>query len=267
MTKQITFRRFLIGGALALSVFLVVPRDVALAHTILPADLQQFIHTHPNATIEEIQQWIDEQNNLLHATSSAQELVTAAAEQKGFWANAFKFIKLGMEHIFTGTDHILFLIAMMLTYVTIKDIFKLTGTFTLAHSVTLILSGTLLFSISSHIVEPIIAFSIAYVAVATVFLRRGTREKLATVFLFGLVHGMGFAGALMDIQIPQNKFLSSLLFFNAGIEVGQLLIIGLAIAPILYLMRKTPWHERIVQVIAVLIALIGIYWGVERIIV
>lgn len=260
----------------------------SFAHPFIPPEdlLQQFLLTNPDATTEDIQKWASEQDITFHATDSAQinELITKNKEQKNsfqrFFTNAFQFIqhlfkfpmfgttdwlkkgagfiRLGIEHIFTGFDHILFIVAMMLTFVSFKDIFKLTGTFTLTHSITLVLAGTLFLSISSRIVEPIIAFSIAYVALV-----RG-RSKLLTVFLFGLVHGLGFAGVLKEIKIPSDFFLPSLLFFNLGIEIGQLLLISIVIVPILYLIRKTKFKNQIIRAITLIISIIGIYWGIER---
>ncbi len=240
----------------------------AAAHTILPARFQEYLDAHPAATTEQIQSWIDEQNALLHSVVPAQAaaLVADAGQDRGFFANAREFVTLGINHIFTGTDHILFLIATILTFASLKEIMKLTSAFTVAHSLTLILSGTLLITLSSRIVEPLIAFSIAYVAIVTVLLRRSEgRAKLATVFFFGLIHGMGFAGALKEVSIPANRFLSSLLFFNAGIEIGQLALISVFV-PVLLLLRNTKWHYRLTRLAAAAISVIGIFWGIERLV-
>lgn len=246
--------------------FLFFSPNNVFAHPFIPPQdlLQQFLNANPDAAKEDIQKWAEEQNIQFHASNSGQiEELQKKAKEKSFLerliSNAIEFIKLGIEHIFTGFDHILFIVAMMLTFISFKDIFRLTGTFTLAHSITLILAGTFFLSISSKIVEPIIAFSIAYMAIAT-----SRKTKIPTVFLFGLVHGLGFAGVLKEIKIPSDFFLPSLLFFNVGIEIGQLILISVFIIPVLFLIRKTPWKNQITKTIAIVISIIGIFWGIER---
>lgn len=195
-------------------------------------------------------------------------------EDISFLGNGWHFIMLGMTHIFTGLDHILFLVAMMLTVLALREVLHLTITFTIAHSITLILAGTFFWSVSSSIVEPIIAFSIAYVAAGTVLLTseklkmetlRNTRIKILAVFIFGLIHGLGFAGLLREIQIPSDMFLSSLVFFNVGIEIGQLVLVS-AIVPALFLIRQTKWSLGLVRLAAILLTITGLFWGIERII-
>ncbi len=258
------------GKALIPALFLCLLAPVAFAHSLLPGQVTAYINQHPEATSEQIEEWINAQETALHMQipDSAKALVAAAVSPGDFFENALEFVSLGINHIFTGTDHILFLVAVMLTFVSLKEILKLTGTFTLAHSITLILSSVLLVSVSSRIVEPLIAFSIAYVAITTVLIRRAdrppTREKLVTIFLFGLIHGLGFAGALKEVKIPSNMFVASLLFFNVGIEIGQLVIVGFVIVPAVALIRRSRSHAQIIRAIAIAISVIGIVWGIQR---
>ena len=137
---------------------------------------------------------------------------------------------MGIEHILVGLDHILFVLTLLLVFVSIGEISKLATVFTVAHSLTLILAGTGLLVLSLAFVEPIIALSIACMAIATVFFsscpimkRYGVKTSL--VFFFGLFHGLGFVGLLLELSIPADTFLSSLLVFNVEIEIGQLIII------------------------------------------
>ncbi len=251
------------------AVWLFVLPLCALAHTILPEGIQEFLRTHPGSTTEEVENWITTQDVLTQEnTPEAVRLVTDTKNDKGFFLNAYEFMRLGMFHIFGGIDHILFLVAMMLTCRSLKELMRLTLTFTLAHSITLILSGTSLLSVSGRIVEPIIAFSIAYVAVTSVLLRKKTekgssRGKIVAVFLFGLVHGLGFAGLLRDIHIPANMFIGSLIFFNVGIEIGQLALLSV-IVPVLLFIQKRAQSEKYIRGTALLISFLGIYWGIGR---
>ena len=151
-----------------------------------------------------------------------------------------------------------------------QDIFKLTSTFTVAHSITLVLAGASIVRVSPRIVEPLIAFSIAFVALTTVFLGRTrfailAREKLATVFFFGLFHGLGFAGLLGELGIPRERFLSSLFSFNIGIEIGQLVIVLIAV-PAIYAVREKLWYPAVNKSAALLLGAVGIVWGVVRIV-
>ncbi|MBC7503422.1 HupE/UreJ family protein [Candidatus Gracilibacteria bacterium] len=121
----------------------------------------------------------------------------------------------------------------------------------------------------SRIVEPMIALSIAYVEFTSVFsgdnlFVGGSRSKMVAIFFFGLFHGLGFAGLLREINIPADKFVSSLLSFNLGIEGGQLVIVGIAF-PIIYAFRHKIWYPKFIRVFSVLIIAIAIYWFIERV--
>lgn len=241
------------------------------AHDLLPQQIQQYITEHPTATPEEIRAYIADNAELASQSQSSSDIIEVIkGEQKGFWENVWDFIKLGVEHILIGPDHILFVLSLLLVVLSWRDILKMTGTFTVAHSLTFIIAGSGFFTLSASIVEPLIALSIAYVAITTVFLKHkpffaSMKAKLGTVFFFGLFHGLGFAGLLQDLQIPQNKFISSLISFNVGIEFGQLIIIAICF-PVLYLLRKKSWYPRMIQLIAAVIAAIGLFWCVQRII-
>jgi hypothetical protein len=136
-----------------------------------------------------------------------------------------------------------------------------------AHSITLGLSMYGLVSVSPRIVEPMIALSIAYVAIENIFLSELRAWRVALVFAFGLLHGMGFAGALKELELPRSEFLTALLAFNAGVEGGQLAVICAAFLLVGWHYSQRPWYRsRVVVPASVLIACTAIYWTVERLI-
>jgi hypothetical protein len=151
----------------------------------------------------------------------------------------------------------------------LANVLRYTLTFTLAHSLTLVLAGSGILTLSSRVVEPVIALSIAVMAIATVFFSqnkyiKNTKSKLSIIFFFGLFHGLGFAGLLQEINVPDDKFISSLLAFNVGIEAGQLVVIALAL-PIIYLLRNKRWYPLFIKIIAITISVIAIFWMIQRI--
>ncbi|MBI3573403.1 MAG: HupE/UreJ family protein [Candidatus Kerfeldbacteria bacterium] len=244
------------------------------AHELLPRPVIEYLQQHPHATTAEIEAFINAQTPAFAAKlknkTSAEVLRIITARQTSIWDNTLDFMKLGVKHILSGPDHILFVLSLLLVFSSIKDILRLTSTFTIAHSITLILSGTGVFTLPSKYVEPLIAISIAYVAFTTVFLAQRRffghgRSKIMAVFFFGLFHGLGFAGLLKEIQIPADRFLSSLVSFNIGIEVGQLIIVSLAL-PVIYVFRKRRLYPQAVKLAGATIGGIGLFWAIERII-
>jgi hydrogenase/urease accessory protein HupE len=260
-------RLFLAGFLIVLVAQVTAPVQ---AHELLPDELVQYMQEHPDATEAEIEAFIQSStidNGDEHYLASLMETVFAG--KTGFWHNAWSFIGLGVEHILLGFDHVLFVLALLLSFVSLRNTLKSVTAFTLAHSVTLILAGTGIVVLTPRIVEPIIALSIAFVAIGTVFLRRyalfrSVETKAGMIFLFGLFHGLGFAGLLQDFSIPEGRFLSSLLFFNVGIEIGQLLII-IVLLPIIYLFRSKAWYPLAIKIIAVMISAVALIWFIERV--
>lgn len=176
---------------------------------------------------------------------------------------ASAFLKLGIEHLLTGYDHILFLLTVIIG-MTIRESIKAVTAFTVAHSLTMALAFLGLVSLSSNIVEPLIALTIVYVALENIFRVSITRRWLLT-FVFGLVHGLGFVGALKEITVSRNELLLSLVSFNIGIEFGQLLVIAIAM-PLLYWLYKYTWSASFRRVFSVCVVGLGGVWLVERII-
>jgi hydrogenase/urease accessory protein HupE len=178
------------------------------------------------------------------------------------------YLGLGFTHILPkGTDHILFVLGIFLLSIHLRPILLQVTAFTVAHTITLALTIYGLVSLSPRIVEPLIALSIVYVAVENVLRPRLTPWRVALVFGFGLLHGMGFAGVLSQLGLPRSEFLPALLCFNAGVELGQLTVIAAAFLLIGLPFRNRPWYRRrIVVPGSLLIAAIGLYWFVQRVV-
>jgi len=197
-------------------------------------------------------------------------LLSPKEQNKTFFQNAKDFIVLGIEHILIGLDHILFVVSLVLVLLPWKKILSMVSVFTIAHSLTLILAGSNILTLSAKVVEPIIAFSIAYMAITTVFLKnigffQKLHGKIGTIFLFGLFHGLGFAGVFSDLKIPSDKYLSSLLFFNVGVEVGQILILIVVVPALIYLSRNEKVYDVFTKSVAAVISLLSIFWLIQRI--
>jgi hypothetical protein len=170
-----------------------------------------------------------------------------------------RFTALGVEHILLGIDHVLFLVALLLGAGSLRSVVKLAPAFTAAHSVTLALGALGWVQVPAEIVEPLIALSIAYVA-ADAITGGESRHRLGVVFGFGLLHGLGFAGSL---SWAGDLDLMALATFNAGIELGQALIV-LALFPALLLIRRFRWSSVAHGATAVAAAGFGLLWFVER---
>jgi hydrogenase/urease accessory protein HupE len=178
-----------------------------------------------------------------------------------------QYTALGFTHILPkGLDHILFVLGLFLLATRWKPLLWQVTSFTVAHSITLGLSMYGVFSLPPTIVEPLIAASIVYVAVENVLTTRLHLWRVFIVFGFGLLHGMGFAGVLREVGLPRSEFLSGLISFNLGVELGQLAVILLAFLAVGVWFKDRPWYrQRIVQPASALIAIVGLYWTVERI--
>jgi HupE / UreJ protein len=182
--------------------------------------------------------------------------------EAGPLSSATRFVGLGVEHILEGLDHVLFLVALLLGATGFMSVVKLATTFTVAHSVTLGLAALGWVSVPGEIVEPLIALSIAYVAVENI-VGGESRHRLAVVFGFGLLHGLGFASTLSFTDELSGRMLTSLLSFNVGIELGQGLII-LALFPALLLLRRARWSPVAHAGAAAVAATFGFMWFFER---
>lgn len=176
------------------------------------------------------------------------------------------YFKEGFTHIIPlGFDHILFVLSLFFLNPQLKVVIWQATAFTLAHSITLGLAMFGFISPPSHIIEPIIALSIMFVALENMISEKLRPSRILLIFGFGLIHGMGFAGALTELGLPQNKFLFSLITFNLGVELGQITIIILAWFVIGKWFHLKTWYRKgVVIPISAVIAVIALYWTIER---
>lgn len=186
-----------------------------------------------------------------------------AAPSPSFWG----FLKLGVEHIWTGYDHLLFLFGLLVVCRTFRSIVGIITCFTIAHSLTLALATLNVVNLPSRIVEPLIAASIVFVGVENL-VRRGAEPKgrWALTFFFGLIHGFGFASVLRELGVGQaGRGLAMPLFtFNFGVELGQIAIAAVVL-PIVWQLRKNEtFLRRGVPALSAIVALAGLYWLLER---
>ena len=180
---------------------------------------------------------------------------------------AIFYLWIGFKHILPlGFDHILFVLSLFLLSPKLKPIILQSTAFTVAHSVTLILASYNVIKPSPRIIEPLIALSIIYVALENIFSPRLKPSRIGVVFLFGLVHGMGFAGALAQMGLPKNAYLISLIMFNVGVELGQLIVILSAYFLLAKWFANKPYYRsRIVIPLSCIIFAVAAYWTVQRI--
>jgi hypothetical protein len=180
-----------------------------------------------------------------------------------FW----KYMLIGFQHIIPlGFDHILFITCVFFLNSNIKQVILQASMFTLAHSITLGLAMYGVIRPPASIIEPLIALSIVFLALENIMSDQVKPWRLVMVFLFGMVHGLGFAGALSQLGMPQYAFATALISFNIGVEIGQLAIILALYFFVARLFSTRLWYRRrIVIPISVVIGLVAAYWTVERI--
>jgi hypothetical protein len=176
-----------------------------------------------------------------------------------------KYLHSGFIHIIPkGIDHIIFVLGLFLSTIMFRKLVWQVTTFTLAHSISLGLAASGVISISADIIEPLIALSIAFVAFENIRNSEAGSSRLIMIFIFGLLHGLGFAFVLTEFGLPSNSFLTSLFAFNIGVEVGQLTVLAVA-GILLYSWSKKPSYRMFVQIPgSVLIGFVGLYWTIER---
>jgi hydrogenase/urease accessory protein HupE len=179
------------------------------------------------------------------------------------------YLVAGFEHILPrGLDHILFILGIFLFSVKLRPLLWQVTMFTVAHTITLGMSSSGIVSLPANVVEPLIALSIAWIGIENIFARSLRNSRLLLVFCFGLLHGMGFASVLQDFGMPDDAFLTALLSFNVGVELGQLAIITLAFLTVGLWFGNRGWYRNvIVNTGSATIAVIGLYWTYDRIVI
>ena len=192
--------------------------------------------------------------------------LNAAYTPKPFTQVATEYTVLGFEHIVPkGIDHILFVLGLFLLSVKLRPLLLQVTAFTLAHSITLGLTIYGVISLSPSVVEPLIALSIVAVGIENMLVKTVKIRRVVVVFLFGLLHGMGFAGVLSQLGLPESDFVTALVFFNIGVEAGQLFVIAVAFLCVFWLLKNQQLYRQWVVIpVSALISLIGLYWTYER---
>jgi HupE / UreJ protein len=251
---------------------LVVPPDAVVDYPVA------FVVQIPSAGISDTR-WIEDtatESEPFDWSDAAPRAASDATEQRPQvidvdsmpWPRQLAmYLRLGFRHIVPeGTDHILFVLGLFFLGVTWRKLLAQTTVFTVAHATTLFLSTYGIFSLPSKYVEPAIALSIAFIALENVFSPRLGVGRLAVVFGFGLIHGLGFASSLSEVPFPKHQFMVALIGFNFGVDAGQLFIILLAFLTVGWF-RNRPWFRaRIAIPCSVAIAAVGVFWAVQRIV-
>ena len=193
---------------------------------------------------------------------------TAPASENHATSTFTDFLKLGVEHILTGYDHLLFLFSLLVVTRSFWPAIKIITFFTIAHSITLALAGMNIVNISSSIVEPLIAATIVYVGLENIIRKDKvtTKQRCILTFFFGLIHGFGFAGVLREMGISsiETGILVPLFSFNLGVELGQITVASVVLPLIWWLHSKEKISQYLVPVGSVLTCLAGGYWLLER---
>ena len=174
------------------------------------------------------------------------------------------YLNLGISHLFDGLDHILFIFGLLFCITGFINILKTITAFTIAHSITLGLTVFDIISLPQGTVEALIALTIVYLALEITRTKGGIRSPWIMAFSFGLLHGLGFASALMDIGIANNNVFFSLLFFNIGIEIAQVALIPIPLF-LIYLSKKYNLLDNLKMVASLCIGGLGFYWFIDRV--
>lgn len=218
-------------------------------HRVMPAGHQHLISVILNGALHE---------GILDARSPKASFTGAAASRR---QTLWKFTVLGMEHIFTGYDHLAFLLALLVVTATMGSLVRVVTSFTVAHSITLALATFNVVVLPTRLTESVIALSILYVAVENLLDFRMMKRYYVT-FLFGLVHGFGFSNVLRDMELPRASLALSLFSFNLGVEIGQITFV-LLVFPFVQDLVKSGW-KRLQPTVSAGIGLMAVYWFIQR---
>ncbi len=212
--------------------------------------------------------WLDGQTRVHTLTTRQQQvpLFGSADDDRGLGAIASAYVALGVEHILGGFDHLMFVFALLFLVGFNKRLVLTITAFTVAHSLTLASSALGWLTLRSPPVEATIALSILLVVAEALHSRQtlARRWPALVAFLFGLVHGLGFAGALKEIGLPDHHLPAALLSFNVGVEIGQLLVVGIAFSVWKLLARAPAFIAARVPALY-LMGSVAAYWSIERV--
>ncbi len=204
--------------------------------------------------------------SLLLSQPASAHVIVGELENLSKTDAAILYLQLGFEHIVPlGLDHILFVLSLYLLSPKLKPVLLQATAFTVAHSITLGLTMYNVITPNSYWVESLIAFSILLVAVENIYSSKLRGSRIAIVFLFGLLHGMGFANALGQLGLPEKYYLTSLVLFNVGVELGQLVVILSAFLLFGKWFGDKPYFRKYIVIpLSFMIAVIAAYWTITR---
>ncbi|MCV2882025.1 HupE/UreJ family protein [Actibacterium sp. XHP0104] len=248
-----------------------LPRDSVLVLTaVLPtgdAPVQiGWAATNGPLVLRQMGQGDDLYSGYLTGGALSDPLPREGVAQVGAITEFGRYVVLGFEHILPkGLDHILFVLGLFLFSLQMRPLLLQVTAFTLAHTVTLALASLKIVTVPAEIVEPLIAASIVFVAVENIIGGKLGWRRVAVVFAFGLLHGLGFASVLGEIGLNPARFVADLIGFNIGVEIGQLTVIALAYLAVGLWFGRKPWYRAAIVVPgSAAIALVGAWWVVER---
>lgn len=228
-----------------------------------------YSHSPENFVIAEIEQGtLTFENELLEAeyNSALKRLRKRRIEAMPLQKKFLIFTKSGFEHIIPkGLDHIIFMLGLFFSCLYFRSLLFQVTAFTIAHSITLILASQGYVQIQGIIVEPLIALSIVWIAIENCVFKEPNKWRPLVVFTFGLLHGLGFASVLIEYGLPKENFISLLLAFNIGVELGQLLVLIVTFT-LVRLIFKKKWKSHKIRIPAsILIGFVGLFWFIERV--
>jgi len=235
--------------------FKQAPTTIRLTSTL--ERITQADHSH----IVQIGEGDDTREAVLDATNP---VVQTSLEDKSLLSTVNDFVRLGIDHIFTGYDHLAFLAGLLIMTTTLRAVLKVVTSFTLAHSITLALATFNLVTVPSRFIESLIALSIAYIAIEN-FTGKTLLHRWKITFLFGLVHGFGFSNVLKEMALTRRTLAISLFSFNGGVELGQLAFVSL-VFPLVYLAIRSRWKHLFLTTTSIAIASLGLFWFIQRVI-
>lgn len=236
----------------------------------LPDQASSFTYSvsqsHPNTAIRFMQDYKMQEVQFVESGQVSAPFFLGESIDRSLTRVISQYVQLGFLHIIPrGLDHILFILGLALISKKALDLLLQVTAFTVSHSVTLALSLNGLVVIPASIVEPLIAISILYISVENIWRQSVHRSRIGIVFCFGLLHGFGFAGVLMELGLPARDFIIGLLSFNLGVELGQLAIIMIAYITVGSWTLNSSWYRSVIVLpSSAVIGLFGLYWLIER---
>lgn len=232
----------------------------------LPTGHKQFVTIKNEAGQGISEKMLSQSDSLIALALPVTGTSTVASEGTPTASTFTDFLLLGIEHILTGYDHLLFLFSLLIVTRSFWPAIKIITFFTIAHSITLGLAGFNIIDIPSSIVEPLIAATIIYVGVENIIRGDHPKGRQWLTFFFGLVHGFGFAAVLREMGISsyETGIMLPLFSFNLGVEIGQITVAAIVLPIVWWLHNKPLIEPRLTPVCSILASLAGGYWLIER---